>query len=192
MSLDMYYWIVFLSSKQNKRIPVPNRYFGTKTDGSIKIRGIESRRRDTPEFFKKCQLEILGLFSSCKSIKELKMMISEAKSIQNRHEKELFGYEVPLEQLVFTNKVTKSTGTYTSNTIQADAVTQLKWEGHKDIVQGQKIRYIINDYTRKSKRVIPIELTKKDDENTTGKRYDVQRYVELLHECCKSVIEPLI
>ena len=193
MSLDIYNWIVFLPSKQNKIIPVPNRYFGAKTDGSIKIRGIESRRRDTPEFFKKCQIEILQVFSSCKTIAELKMAISEAKLIQNRHKKELFQYEVPLEQLVFTNKITRSTGTYTSKTIQADAVNQLKWEGEQEIAQGQKIRYIINDYSRKkSKRVTPIELTKQQDNEKNPIKYDARRYAELLDECCKSIIEPII
>lgn len=195
MSLDIYNWIVFLPSKQNEMIPVPNRYFGAKNDGSIKIRGIESRRRDTPQFFKKCQLEILNLFSTCETISKLKMTISEARSIQNRYENQLFRYEIPLKQLVFTNKITKSTGTYTNNTIQADAVNQLKWEGEQEIVQGQKIHYIINDYygRKKSKRVIPIELAKQqDDKNKTmKKRYDAKRYAELLDECCKSVIDPL-
>lgn len=194
MSLDIYNWIVFLPSKQNEMIPVPNRYFGTQKNGSLKIRGIESRRHDTPKFFKKCQLDILQLFSSCKTIEDLKMAISEAKSIQKKYEDQLFGYDVPLEDLVFTNRVTKSTGSYTSNTIQADAVNQLKWEGQHEIVHGQKIRYVIDDYysRKKSKRVIPIELAKINDGNkNTTRKYDARRYSELLDECCKSVIEPL-
>ena len=63
-------------------------------------------------------------------------------------------------------------------------INQLKREG-KTIEPGQKIRYVIHDYSRKKlKRVIPIEIAKSDS------KYDVKRYSELLEKCCKSVIEP--
>jgi len=183
LSLDVYNWIVFLPSKENKIVPVPNRYFGANKKGELKLRGIETRRHDTPEFFNKCQLEILKLFATCKTISEVKKAISEAKSIQEKYKARLSRHKVPLEELVFTNRVTRGTGQYHSNTIQADAVNQLKWEG-RSIVPGQKIRYIISDYSRKiSKRVVPIEIVNSEE-------YDVKRYSELLDECCKSVIEP--
>lgn len=184
MSLDLYNWIVFLPSKENDIVPVPNRYFGALRNGELKIRGIEARRHDTPKLFKDCQLEILNLFSSCNTITEVKQAISEAKSIQNSYENRLSGHEVALEELAFTNRVTRGTGEHRSKTIQADAVNQLQWEG-RSINAGQKIRYIINDYSRRiSKRVVPIEIVNEDD------GYDIKRYSELLDECCKTVIEP--
>ncbi len=55
------------------------------------------------------------------------------------------------------------------------------WEG-RDIAPEQKIRYVINDYSRKiSKRVVPIEFAAK---------YDAKKYSQLLDECCKSILEP--
>ena len=184
LALDIYNWIVFLASKQDQTTPVPNRYFGSKKDGTIKIRGIEARRHDTPRFFRNCQLDILNLFASCKTISDVKDAISEAKSIQEQYDHLMFERKVPLEDLVFTNRVTRGTNQNKMNTIQADAINQLKWEG-KSIEPGQKIRYVINDYSRKiSKRVIPIEVTGADD------GYDTKRYSELLDKCCKSVIEP--
>ncbi len=183
LSLDVYNWIVFLPSKENKIVPVPNRYFGANKKGVLKLRGIETRRHDTPEFFNKCQLEILKLFATCKTISEINKVISEAKSIQEKYKSQLSRRKVPLEELVFTNRVTRGTGEHRSNTIQADAVNQLRWEG-RSVVAGQKIRYIINDYSRKiSKRVVPIEIA-------DSEKYDAKRYSELLDECCKSVIEP--
>jgi DNA polymerase elongation subunit (family B) len=44
-------WIAFVQSKHNDVLPVPNRYFGVYEDGTLKIRGIEARRHDTPIFF---------------------------------------------------------------------------------------------------------------------------------------------
>ena len=184
LSLDVYSWIVFLSSKNNKVVPIPNRYFGRKQNGKIKIRGIETRRHDTPKFFKDCQLEILNLFSSYKTISDVKKAISEAKSIQRKYEQQLLEYKVPLEELVFTNRVTRGTNQNKNNTIQADAINQLKWEG-KSIEPGQKIRYVLHDNSRKkSKRVIPIEIT------NSHSQYDARQYSELLEKCCKSVMEP--
>ncbi len=184
LSLDVYNWIVFLASKESKNIPVSNRYFGAKKDGKIKIRGIETRRHDTPKFFKDCQLDILNLFASCKTIHDVKNKISEAKSIQQKYAQFLFTQKVPLEKLIFTNRVIRGTNQNKRNTIQSDTINQLKWEG-KSVEPGQKIKYIINDYSRKlSKRVIPTEITNSDSS------YDVKRYSELLDKCCKSVIEP--
>ena len=115
------------------------------------------------------------------SISEIKNSISEAKSIQNRYDKQLFRHEIPVQDLAFTNRVTRGTGQHKSHTIQADALNQLKWEG-RQIEPGQKIRYILNDYTRKiSRRVVPIEF---------AKNYDAKKYSELLDQCCKSIIEP--
>jgi len=183
LSLDVYNWIVFVSSKENKIVPVPNRYFGANQNCELKLRGIEARRHDTPEFFNQCQHEILNLFASCKDVSEIKKAISEARSIQERYRKRLFRHEIPLEDLVFTNRVTRGTGEHKSNTIQADAVNQLKWAG-RTIEPGQKIRYVISDYSRRiSKRVVPIEMVSSD-------RYDAKRYSKLLDECCKSILEP--
>ncbi len=61
VALDgVYRWVAFLPSRVNPRVPVPNRYFGVFQDGSLKMRGIETRRRDTPPFLKKLQLEMLA------------------------------------------------------------------------------------------------------------------------------------
>ena len=181
LSLDVYNWIVFLPSKNNSELPVANRYFGANKDGELKLRGIETRRRDTPKYFKQCQLDILNLFAKCRNLSEIKESIPEAKSIQNRYKMSLFRHEIPPKDLAFTNKVTRGTGQHSSRTIQADALNQLKWEG-KNIEPGQKIRYVINDYARKiSHRVVPIEFADK---------YDAKKYSELLDECCKSILEP--
>ena len=181
LSLDVYNWIVFLSSKNNTDLPVANRYFGAKLDGTLKLRGIETRRHDTPKFLKQCQNDILNLFAKCKTIFELKESISEAKKIQNWYDQHLFTHKLTPEDLAFTNRITRGTGHHKNHTIQADALNQLKWEG-RTVEPGQKIHYVISDYSRKiSHRVEPIEFAKK---------YDAKKYSELLEECCKTILDP--
>ena len=186
MSLDHYNWIVFLPSKENRIIPVQNRYFGALRNGQLKIRGIETRRHDTPEFFKKCQLEILNLFALCKTVNEVKDKISEAKLIQKRYDDRLSRHEISLTELAITNRVSKNADQFENNTVQADAVNQLKQEGYS-VLAGQKIHYIINDYTRRiSKRVVPLEIL------NPNSNYDKNRYKKLLGQCCQTVIEPFV
>jgi len=185
LSLDVYNWIVFLPSKESKIVPIPNRYFGVNQQGEIKLRGIETRRHDTPEFFKRCQYDILGVFAKCRTLVEIKHAISEAKSIQEFYRSQLCSGSAAIEDLAFTNRVTRGTDEHHSNTVQADVVNQLKLAGRLT-EPGQKIKYVINDYSRKtSKRAIPIELT-------NSRNYDKKRYSQLLDECCKSVIEPFL
>ena len=185
LSLEIYNWIVFLPSKENKIVPVPNRYFGANQNEELKIRGIEIRRHDTPVFFSKCQQDILELFAKCKNKSEIKQKMEIARQIQEHYRKHLLQKEIPIKDLVFTNRITRGTDQHKSNTVQADAVNQLKWEG-KTVEPGQKVKYIITDYARKiSKRVVPLELA-------SPKKYDAKRYSELLDECCRSIIEPFL
>ncbi|MGH9724128.1 MAG: DNA polymerase domain-containing protein, partial [Candidatus Acidiferrales bacterium] len=44
----IYRYVVFLPSKQCRDVPVPNRFFAVRTDGELKVRGLELRRHDTP------------------------------------------------------------------------------------------------------------------------------------------------
>ena len=141
---------------------------------------------DIPKFFKDCQLDILDLFASCKTISDVKEAISEARTIQKKYSQLLFEQKIPLKDLVFTNRVTRGANQHKSKTIQADTINQLKWEG-KSIEPGQKIRYVISDYFRKfSKRVLPIEMVNRNS------RYDAAKYADLLKKCCNSVIEPFV
>jgi DNA polymerase I len=59
--LEFYNWIVFLPMRDG--FGAYNRYFGRLSSGRMKLRGIAARRRDTPAYIKKMQLEILGKLS---------------------------------------------------------------------------------------------------------------------------------
>jgi DNA polymerase I len=76
--LESYDWLVFL--------PMPdgfgayNRYYGRLDDGSVKIRGIASRRGDTPEYIRRVQtgmLDLLGTASSRCEINEVSGAVRE-------------------------------------------------------------------------------------------------------------------
>jgi DNA polymerase I len=76
--LESYDWLVFL--------PMPdgfgayNRYYGRLNDGSVKIRGIASRRGDTPDYIRRTQagmLDLMGTASSRREINEVSGAVRE-------------------------------------------------------------------------------------------------------------------
>lgn len=182
----IYKWVAFVHSKGNDQVPVQNRYFGVFEDsGNLKIRGIEARQHDTPPFFAKCQQEILNTMALGDTVQEVKALMSQVERIFNRYVQLLKEGKVPLEELVFTNQISKDSGDYIINTDQSTALHQLEKEG-RSLHAGEVLKYIITDYynKRSCKRTTPVELI---DDKTS---YDVKRYVELLASACNSVTEP--
>jgi DNA polymerase, archaea type len=180
-----YKWIAFLSSKSNPMVGVPNRYFGCYQDGTIKDRGIETRRHDTPAYFSRFQREILEIMAQGNDIKEVKALMPEVKDTFQKYKQRLKEGRVPLVDLIFTKMLSKDTNAYTTGTAETGAACQLRDEG-KFMQAGQILQYVITDYYRKNprKRAISVELI---TDNTT---YDKRRYVELLARVCNSVITP--
>jgi DNA polymerase elongation subunit (family B) len=180
-----YKWIAFLPSKSNPLVGVPNRYFGCYQDGTIKDRGIETRRHDTPAYFSRFQREILEIMAQGNNISEIRARMPEVNSIFQKYKKQLQEGRVPLIDLIFTKMLSKDANAYTVNTAETSAIYQLQDEG-KSMRAGQILQYVITDYyrTNSRKRTIPVALI---NEKTT---YDSRRYTELLATVCNSVTEP--
>src|SRR5919112_1550028 len=181
----IYKWIAFVPSKINNQLPVPNRYFGVFEEGnSLKIRGLEARRHDTPPFFSKCQQEILEIMARGNSIIEVKALMPEISDAFRKYSQLLKENKVPLEDLVFTKQTSKNSNEYqiNRNTIENDAIQQLDIEG-KSLKAGQILKYVITDYYNRKKcsknnrrRTIPVELI--NEKTTTTTSYDVRKYIE--------------
>src|SRR3989442_4533167 len=81
----IYKWVVFLNSKIDPRVPVLNRYYGIFQDGTLKVRGIDLRRHDTPGIVRQCQEEMLGVFSEANNSSEFKLLIPKALKVLERY-----------------------------------------------------------------------------------------------------------
>lgn len=180
-----YKWIAFLPSKSAPMVGVSNRYFGCYQDGTIKDRGIETRRHDTPPLFSRFQKEVLEVMAEGESIAEVKALMPKVKDKFQRYRQQLKDGRAPLVDLIFTKMLSKDAGSYTVNTAETGAIHQLEDEG-KAMHAGQVLQYVITDYYRKNsrKRSVPVELI---NERTT---YDTRRYVELLAVTCNTVTQP--
>ncbi|MFY9797137.1 MAG: DNA polymerase domain-containing protein, partial [Candidatus Nitrosopolaris sp.] len=124
----IYKWIVFVHSKikNHHNLPVPNRYFGVFEDGILKLRGIEERRHDTPPLFSRCQSEILELMATGNNINEVKTLMPKVKDTFHKYVRLLKENNVPLEELVFTKRLSKNSNNYQHrNTIENNALMKL-------------------------------------------------------------------
>lgn len=136
----IYRWVAFLASKSNPVVPVPNRYFGVFQDGSMKLRGIELRRRDTPPFIKQIQQEMLHLLAGLPGEPSAAVLTPVLRLLSDRLG-QLRRREVPLEELLVTHKVSRKLEEFRTPSPAARAIAQLRLAG-KDLRPGQHVRFL--------------------------------------------------
>ena len=183
IALDgVYRWVTFLPSRLDRRVPVPNRYFGVFQSGEIKVRGIELRRRDTPAFVVETQAEMLRLLARAAGAESLPEQLAQAESLVRRRLFDLKQGRVPLEKLIVRQQLSRALEEYRSPSPAARALMQLRPEG-KALEPGQAVRLI---YTRGKPGVYAWDLPEPPDPRTL----DTQVYRQLLLRAAGTVLEP--
>lgn len=184
VSLDgVYRWIAFLPSRMDERVPVPNRYFGVFQDGTMKIRGIEARRRDTPPWVVETQIKMLTCLSRAGNVNDLPEAIQKAFDVFQRALADLRAGNVPLEKLIITSKISHELEDYRSPTPGARAAMQMYAQTGKKTGPGQKMRFL---YTLGASDVYPWET----EEAINAGDIDKEKYIELLARAACSVFHP--
>lgn len=137
----VYRWVAFLPSRQDARVPVPNRYFGVFQDGTIKVRGIESRRRDTPPWIAAVQMELLGILAQAESVQDLYKILPDALAFLHGAWRTFQNGCVPFEDLLLSQRLSREMGAFQAHSPVARAVLQLIAAG-KTIKPGQMAHYL--------------------------------------------------
>jgi DNA polymerase-2 len=141
MMEGVYRWVCFPPSRRDARISVPNRYFGVLTNGEVKYRGIEARRRDIPFWVKKIQLEVLNCLAKAKSLDEVPDYLPRVKEIVIQAKRDLRNGHVSLDELVVMQSLSRAVERYTSPSPAARAAKQLQATG-REVAPGQFMRFI--------------------------------------------------
>ncbi len=184
ISLDgVYRWIAFLPSRSNERIPVANRYFGVFQDGEIKVRGIECRRRDTPQWVRDVQTAMLTTLAEAYTMEGLREKTARAFEIFRQALADLRAERVPVEKLVVTCRISKKLERYSSPTPAVRAARQLLEMNGKRIEPGQKMRFV---FIRGTPDVYPWEVSTPPNPS----QLDNEMYTELLARAASSVLYP--
>jgi DNA polymerase-2 len=178
----VYRWVAFLPSRVDVRIPVANRYFGVFQSGEIKVRGIELRRHDTPDFIKELQQQMLDILAKAPDAEHARELLPQAQTLVRRRLVELRGGRVPPEKLIVRQTLSRELEAYRSPSPAAVAARQLA-KHDKNLRPGQVVRFL---YTLGKPGVrawdIPGELD--------GRTIDVTRYSTLLERAAETIFQP--
>ena len=182
-----YRWIVFLPSRQNEEMPVPNRYFGCFDNGKLKYRGIEARRSDQAPIVKAFQLALLEKLAGAESVAGCRAMAGELRAMVEAEETRVRGGEAGIEELLLRRKTSKAAEDYRGNSMTAVAARQARRAG-LDLNAGQSIYFLV---TRAGDRD-PDTRVKLSCLLQPEETYDAEYYVEQLHRAAATVLEPLM
>ena len=133
----VYKWLVFPPSKVDKRVPVPNRYFGAFLNGEVKARGIALRQHDTCFFVSKTQQEILKILACGERPAE---MLPAARAFVQRQLRRLEEGQVPLPDLLIAKKLSRELKDYKVPGPAAQAARQIQERGG-DVRAGLRVRF---------------------------------------------------
>ncbi len=177
-------WIVFLPNKSNGSGAL-NRYYGIMTNGKLKVRGIETRRSDTPRLISNLQEDMLKKIAEARNASEFYLKIPETIGVLREYTRKVLDNECELSDMIFKTHVSRGCDEYRQFNNQLAAMKQLRQEGIETL-PGQSIRYIITNHKSRSwqKRVMIPELA---DENT---QYDRVKYYEYLLRAAESMLLP--
>jgi DNA polymerase II len=181
----VYRWIAFLPSKQDGRVPVPNRYFGVFADGAIKARGIELRRHDTPPFVAGVQGALLACLA--RRVRDGETAVSHEcrealVALLNGRLAALRQGAVAPADLLLAQRLSRAVGDYAAPSAAARAAAQLQAAG-KARQPGQRIQFIL---TRGEPGVYAWGLPQPLDPRCI----DLARYETLTLRAAQTVLQP--
>jgi DNA polymerase-2 len=179
----VYRWIYFMPSKQDPQRPVATRYFGVFADGSLKVRGLACRRRDTPPFVRRAQEAMLAKMAEAATVEELGALKPVLLEMAAGFRRRLREGGIDPRELVITRVLSQKVEEYKVDTPTALAARQLQAAGIQ-IQPGEKVRYVHREGKRgpKEGRIQAAPFI----ETLDG--YDTQLYLELLERAVEEVI----
>jgi len=186
MSWDgMFNIIVFLPSQAIPDVPTLSHYWGIKSDGEVKVRGIEVRRRDIPKIVKDAQYAFIDVFQGVTSVAEFMEKVPEAKKLLYEYVDRIESGKVSREELTIKQRISRRPNQYKVNSYQAVAARQLERSG-VIASAGKNVFYIIlnanADPQFPEKKVILSDLY---DEKKH--QYDKKKYIELLKRAFENI-----
>jgi DNA polymerase elongation subunit (family B) len=170
--------ILFLPSRAEPDVPALSHYWGIKSDGEIKVRGIEVRRRDIPTIIKNAQYAFINIFKGAKTVEEFKNRIPEAKKLLLHYVNKIETGNISKEELTIKQRISRKPSQYKVNSYQAVAARQLERSGIM-ATPGKNVFYIILNADA-DPRFPEQKIILSDLYDEKRHHYDKKKYVELL------------
>jgi DNA polymerase-2 len=188
MALEgIYRWLIFPPSRIHGSLAVANRYAGLFRSGSVKARGLEFRRHDTPPFIAQTQETLLEILAKARSPAELHDRLPEALELLGARAMELIEGRVPLPALAITRQISRRPEEYTRACDTAIAAQSLLARGVR-LSPGESVQMIItaSKDPDPASRIRPLAMT-----GSAPTSYDREKYLDLLIRAAGTLLGPL-
>ncbi len=170
--MDAYDWIVFLPMEDGSG--AYNRYYGRLSTGRIKLRGIMARKRDTPNYIRRMQEELLGVLGEARSLPELRLLDGRVSRIKEKYAANLSS--VDPKDLVIRRRVSRLN--YSRKCAEGSAIRELEKMG-SSVSVGEEIGFVVRDASTWSVYV--------DNARCIVEEFDVSYYGRLLEKAWKEI-----
>jgi DNA polymerase I len=170
-----YDWLAFVPRRSSDAGAL-TKYFGRRTDGSYRYRGIECRQRSTPAFVAEAQRDLIRTLGDSRDPEAVCDRLQVWLGRLDRG-------DVPASDLAVRNRVSKRLEAYAADTRNVAALERAARQG-LDVSPGEDVEYVVVDDEKRS-----AERVRLADE--TGDRYDRSFYRERLLRAAASVLSPL-
>ena len=177
----IYRWVAFLPSRTEPRVSAANRYFGAFEDGQLKVRGIESRRHDTPRFIKETQLGMLDILAEGQDAAGFRAALPAAVTYARHRLARLQAGRVPAGELVVTHRLARQPEEFVVRTLAARAAQELV-EAGVSLSPGENLRFLL---------VPGPEKARAWERLGQDVPYDRQAYTERLLRAIESLLAPV-
>ncbi len=168
--IEHYNWIVFLPMSDG--FGAYNRYYGRLKGGEMKLRGVASRRCDTPEYIRKMQMEMFSELSNAEDLEEVRGMKDKLLRIYHSYRDKL-KEGIDAQQLVIWKRIGRLK--YSKRCAEDSAVKAYRKFG-VHVVPGMEIGFVVKD----AKRWVV-------DPPWNTSEYDVNYYLKLLDKAWNEI-----
>ena len=169
----VYKWVALSSRKKN--------YLGLLQDGSIDVKGLLGKKRNTPEFCKKTFKSILDVLQKVETRDEFESAKKKILKIIQESYNKLEASQYSLQDLAIKVQLSKSLKEYTKTTPQHVKAALLLEQNGKRVVPGQIVHYV---KTVTPPGVKPVELAKLSE-------IDIAKYKDYLRTTLEQVLDAL-
>jgi DNA polymerase I len=170
-----YEWLAFVPLRDSESGAL-TKYFGKRTDGGYKYRGIECRQRSTPAFVADCQRALIETFDDARAPEPVCAELS-------RWIERLEGGAVDPTALEVTKRASKRLGEYAQST-QTTAALQRSTDRGRESFAGTDVSYVVVDDTKSGR-----ERVRLPSEDCSS--YDAEFYRDQLVSAAESVLSPV-
>jgi len=170
-----YEWLAFVPLR-NSESGALTKYFGKRTDGGYKYRGIECRQRSTPAYVADCQRTLIETFDDTR---DPALVCAELSRWLDRLE----AGDVDPTALEVTKRASKQLEEYTQST-RTTAALQRSTDHGRESFAGADISYVVVDDDKSGR-----ERVRLPSENCSS--YDTEFYRERLLRAAESVLSPV-